>query len=48
VAELFDVLVSAWLYVDAQMLHVLTCAGLERPDGEWLSIAETFEFLPSD
>ena len=26
----------------------LGCDGLERPDGRWLSIAETIEFLPAE
>ena len=27
---------------------MITCAGHERPEDDWLSIAETFEFLPAE
>jgi hypothetical protein len=33
---------------DGSDFHVLTCTYVERPDDDWLSIAETFEFLPDD
>jgi hypothetical protein len=38
---------STYYFVDDEQVHVLTCTGLERPEDGWLSIAETFEFLPA-
>jgi len=30
------------------MVYTLTCSGEGFPDDHWLSIAETFEFLPAE
>lgn len=37
---------SAYYFIDGELFHLLTCTGGERPEDGWLSIAETFEFLP--
>jgi hypothetical protein len=40
---------QAWAYyrmTDGQSLGILGCAATSGPDDHWLSIAETFEFLP--
>lgn len=39
---------SAYYFTDGSMFHLLTCTGTERPADSWLSIAETFEFLPAE
>lgn len=39
---------SAYYFTDGPMFHLMTCTGTERPDDGWLSIAETFEFLPAE
>ncbi len=37
---------SEYVMTDGLNQWRLTCSGLERPDDDWLSIAETFEWLP--
>ncbi len=37
---------SEYVMTDGITQWRLTCSGLERPDDDWLSIAETFELLP--
>lgn len=39
---------SAYYFTDGAMFHLMTCTGTVRPDDGWLSIAETFEFLPGE
>ena len=39
---------AAYYYSDGTTSHLLTCTGLERPEDDWLSIAETFEFLDDE
>ena len=42
----FDLEQAVYYYTDGSMLHLLTCTDAQRPADDWLSIAETFEFLP--
>ncbi len=42
----YETLHAAYFFSDGSVFFVLTCTDLERPDDDWLSIAETFEFLP--
>ncbi len=37
---------SSWVLTDGTTFHTLTCTDLMRPDDRWLSLVETFEFLP--
>ena len=39
---------SSYLLTDGQVADSLLCRGSERPEDRWLSIAETFEFLPAE
>jgi len=39
---------TAWVFLDGERRVVLFCRSEEPPDDDWLSIAETFEFLPSE
>jgi len=39
---------SSYLLTDGKVFDSLLCSGSERPDDDWLSIAETFEFLPAE
>jgi hypothetical protein len=39
---------SLYLLTDGSVHDTLRCRGSERPDDRWLSIAESFEFLPED
>ena len=39
---------TAYLLTDGAGYYSLTCYGFEPPDDRWLSIAETFEFLPAE
>jgi hypothetical protein len=39
---------SSYTLTDGKVADSLLCSGSERPDDDWLSIAETFEFLPAD
>jgi len=32
---------------DGTTFHTLSCTDLTRPDDHWLSLVETFEFLPN-
>jgi hypothetical protein len=36
---------AAYYFSDGLTNHLLTCTSLERPEDDWLSVAETFEFL---
>ncbi len=38
---------SSYLYPDGAAFHTLTCTDLGWPADHWLSIAETFEFIPT-
>ena len=38
---------TSYVFSDDTTFHTLTCTDLTRPDDHWLSIAETFEFLPN-
>lgn len=44
----FETLHAVYYFIDEPDVYSLTCTALERPDDDWLSIAETFEFLPAD
>ena len=47
--EGFPPLVNAtYLIVDGGMVYALTCHGEMFPEDRWLSIIETFEFLPAE
>jgi hypothetical protein len=37
---------TAWIFLDNERRVVLFCRSEEPPEDDWLSIAETFEFLP--
>ena len=41
---------TAWVYLDndGHAAAALLCRSDEPPDDGWLSIAETFEFLPAE
>jgi hypothetical protein len=39
---------SAYLLTDGQVAFTLICGGRDRPDDRWLSVAESFEFLPAE
>jgi hypothetical protein len=39
---------SAYYFTDSSTFHLLTCTDLVRADDDWLSIAETFEFLSAE
>jgi hypothetical protein len=39
---------SAYILKDGGTLAWLACAGIDRPADDWLSIAETLEFLPAE
>ena len=39
---------SSYLLTDGKIHDSLLCRGSERPEDRWLSIAETFEFLPAE
>jgi hypothetical protein len=39
---------SEYVITDGITQWRLTCSGRERPDDDWLSIAETFEILPPE
>jgi len=39
---------SGYLFSDGFDRFFLTCLGADPPDDRWLSIAETFEFLPEE
>ena len=39
---------TAWVFLDDERRVVLFCQSGEPPEDRWLSIAETFEFLPAD
>ena len=36
---------AAYYFSDGSTNHLLTCTSLARPEDDWLSVAETFEFL---
>ncbi len=36
---------AAYYFIDGSTFHLLTCTSVERAEDDWLSIAETFEFL---
>ncbi len=38
---------AAYYFVDGSIFHLLTCTDVERAEDDWLSIAETFELLPT-
>ena len=38
---------AAYYFIDGETLHLLTCTNVERAEDDWLSIAETFETLPT-
>jgi len=38
---------AAYYFSDGATLHLLTCTDTERAEDDWLSIAETFEALPT-
>jgi len=40
--------VTSYSYDNGETVFELTCAGLERPDDLWLSVAETVTALPTD
>ena len=42
-----DLEFALWIYVDGETQHNVTFTTPNRPDDSWLSIAETFEFLPA-
>jgi hypothetical protein len=44
----FDTASTSYIYTDATLVHTLTCTDLARPEDDWLSIAETFEFLATE
>jgi hypothetical protein len=45
----YESLSSSYLLTDGTSFHVLTCTDVgARPDDDWLSIAETFEFQSDD
>ncbi len=37
----------AYYFTDGSTFYVLTCTGVERPEDDWQSIAQTFEFVPA-
>jgi hypothetical protein len=37
---------TAWVFLDGARRAALFCRSTEPPEDRWLSIAETFEFLP--
>ena len=39
---------SSYLLTDGKVHDSLLCRGSERPEDRWLSIAESFEFLPAE
>jgi hypothetical protein len=39
---------TAWIFLDGERRVVLFCQSEEPPEDRWLSIAETFEFLPAE
>jgi hypothetical protein len=39
---------TAWVFLDGERRVVLFCHSKEPPEDRWLSIAETFEFLPAE
>jgi hypothetical protein len=36
---------ALYYFTDGSMLHLMTCTDVQRPQDDWLSIAEAFEFL---
>jgi len=38
---------AAYYFTDGSTFHLMTCTHVERAEDDWLSIAETFEFLPA-
>ena len=36
---------AAYYFTDGSMFHLLTCTDTQRPEDDWLSIAETWEWL---
>ena len=40
--------ITAYMLTDGTIAASLPCHGSERPGDRWLSIAETFEFLPGE
>lgn len=43
----YETLHAAYYLTDGSEFFVLTCTNLERPEDDWLSIAESFELLPA-
>jgi hypothetical protein len=41
-----DVEVTRFVWLRNGVVYALTCGDVARPDGDWVSIAESFEFLP--
>jgi len=39
---------AAYYFTDGSTFHLMTCTHVERAEDDWLSIAETFEFLPAE
>jgi hypothetical protein len=39
---------AAYYFTDGSTFHLLTCTDVVRAVDDWLSIAETFEFLPAE
>jgi len=39
---------TAWIFTDGDRHAALLCRSVRPPDDRWLSIAESFEFLPAE
>jgi hypothetical protein len=44
----FETMQAVYYFTDGSTYMLLTCTHVERPEDDWLSIAETFEFLPAE